>query len=729
MGAGGTKGKDTAPATKLARQSVEVKGVSWDTCTSVFHRLNSRCVLGRLATCCYASGIRDLKIHPSRNIIEAIEYDLFPSPLQGDEYAKMSCHNQDGKLVDHYFDDVRTLHQAFMRGVGLNSKYSLHEGQGAKQERTLPGMETGSISSLRVDDLPRGKFYISFRHTVYTRAYNFGSGVVHKGLQPGTKTSMGIFSQNRPEWAIAEQGCNMFSIVVVPLYDTLGAEAVQHIINQAELRTVVCDVPAKVTKLLSYADGATDNILERIIVIEPITDEETLAQAEELGVEILTFNDVEPPKPEDLATICYTSGTTGTPKGALLTHSNLIACNSGILHACQRYLSFNKDDVHISYLPLAHMFERQALTLLFSVGAKVGFFTGDIKLLADDMMALKPTFFITVPRLLNRLYDRAWTLVQGSAFKTKMLHKALNAKKELLNKGICRNDTIWDTLIFRRARARTGGNVRFVAVGAAPLSEEVLTFARCLFGCTVLEGYGQTECAAAATTTMIGDYTTGHVGAPIQCTMIKLVDVPEMDYYAKQQKGEVCFKGPNVFQGYLKNPEKTAEALDSDGWLHTGDIGAWLPCGQLRIIDRKKDIFKLAQGEYIAPEKVENVYVRSPLVAQVFVHGVSIKSSLVAIVVPDPDVLPGWAKTNQSIEGDMETLCANKDIKDAIMADLNRMAKEGGLKSFEQVKQIHLHHKLFTTEDDLLTPTFKLKRPQARKYFAKELEEIYALVP
>ncbi|XP_019624807.1 PREDICTED: long-chain-fatty-acid--CoA ligase 6-like [Branchiostoma belcheri] len=661
MGAGGTKGKDTAPATKLARQSVEVKG---------------------------------------------------------DEYAKMSCHNQDGKLVDHYFDDVRTLHQAFMRGVGLN------------RNGPCLGWRPGVLAPYE---------WMTY-HEVYTRAYNFGSGVVHKGLQPGTKTSMGIFSQNRPEWAIAEQGCNMFSIVVVPLYDTLGAEAVQHIINQAELRTVVCDVPAKVTKLLSYADGAADNILERIIVIEPITNEETLAQAEELGVEILTFNDVEqmgannpqtklPPKPEDLATICYTSGTTGTPKGALLTHSNLIACNSGILHACQRYLSFNKDDVHISYLPLAHMFERQALTLLFSVGAKVGFFTGDIKLLADDMMALKPTFFITVPRLLNRLYDRAWTLVQGSAFKTKMLHKALNAKKELLNKGICRNDTIWDTLIFRRARARTGGNVRFVAVGAAPLSEEVLTFARCLFGCTVLEGYGQTECAAAATTTMIGDYTTGHVGAPIQCTMIKLVDVPEMDYYAKQQKGEVCFKGPNVFQGYLKNPEKTAEALDSDGWLHTGDIGAWLPCGQLRIIDRKKDIFKLAQGEYIAPEKVENVYVRSPLVAQVFVHGVSIKSSLVAIVVPDPDVLPGWAKTNQSIEGDMETLCANKDIKDAIMADLNRMAKEGGLKSFEQVKQIHLHHKLFTTEDDLLTPTFKLKRPQARKYFAKELEEIYALVP
>ncbi|XP_066283331.1 long-chain-fatty-acid--CoA ligase 6-like [Branchiostoma lanceolatum] len=659
MGAGGTKGKDTTPATRLARQSIDVKG---------------------------------------------------------DDYARMSCHNQDGRLTGHYFDDVRTLHQAFMRGVGIS-----------KNEPCL-GFRPAVLAPYE---------WLTY-HEVHTRSCNFGSGLIHKELKPGC--SLGIFSQNRPEWVIAEQGCNMFSIVVVPLYDTLGAEAVQHIINQAELHTVVCDVPDKVTKLLSYAGGAAaDNILERIIVMQPITDQETLTQAQELGVEILSFQDVEtmgvnnpqdkvPPKPDDLATICYTSGTTGTPKGALLTHSNLIACNGGILHACHRYVSFNKDDIHISYLPLAHMFERQALTLLFSVGAKIGFFQGDIKLLPDDMMTLKPTFFITVPRLLNRMYDRAWTLVQGSAFKTKMLHKALNAKKEMLAKGICRNDTIWDTLIFRRARARTGGNVRFVAVGAAPLSEEVLTFARCLFGCTVLEGYGQTECAAAATTTMIGDYTTGHVGAPIQCTKIKLVDVPEMDYYAKQHKGEVCFKGPNVFQGYLKNPEKTAEAIDSDGWLHTGDIGAWLPCGQLRIIDRKKDIFKLAQGEYIAPEKVENVYVRSPLVAQVFVHGVSIKSSLVAIVVPDPDVLPGWAK-NQGIEGDMDTLCANADIKDAIMADLNRMAKEGGLKSFEQVKQIHLHPRLFSSDDDLLTPTFKLKRPQARKYFAKELEEIYALVP
>eukprot|EP00058_Branchiostoma_floridae_P007092 XP_002592580.1 hypothetical protein BRAFLDRAFT_118910 [Branchiostoma floridae] len=649
MGAGGTKGKETTSATKLARQSIDVKG---------------------------------------------------------EEYARMSCHNQDGKLTDHYFDDVRTLHQAFMRGVRISTN-----------EPCL-GWRPAVLAPYE---------WMTY-HQVYIRAINFGSGLVHKGLQPATTTSLGIFSQNRPEWAIAEQGCNMFSIVVVPLYDTLGAEAVQHIINQAELRTVVCDVPDKVAKLLSYAEGAKDNILERIIIMDPITDQQMLGQAEELGIEILSMQDVEPPKPEDLATVCYTSGTTGTPKGAVLTHSNLIACNGGILHACQRHLSFNKDDIHISYLPLAHMFERQALTLLFSVGAKIGFFQGDIKLLTDDMMALKPTFFITVPRLLNRMYDRAWALVQGSSFKTKMLHKALNAKKELLAKGICRNDTIWDTLIFRKARARTGGNVRFVAVGAAPLSEEVLTFARCLFGCTVLEGYGQTECSAAATTTMMGDYTTGHVGAPIQCSMIKLVDVPEMDYYAKQHKGEVCFKGPHVFQGYLKNPEKTAEAIDSDGWLHTGDIGAWLPCGQLRIIDRKKDIFKLAQGEYIAPEKVENVYVRSPLVAQVFVHGVSIKSSLVAIVVPDPDVLPGWAK-NQGIEGDMETLCANKDVKDAIMAEFSRMAKEGGLKSFEQVKQIHLHHKLFTSDDDLLTPTFKLKRPQARKYFAKELEEIYALVP
>ncbi|XP_008934944.1 PREDICTED: long-chain-fatty-acid--CoA ligase 1-like, partial [Merops nubicus] len=239
------------------------------------------------------------------------------------------------------------------------------------------------------------------------------------------------------------------------------------------------------------------------------------------------------------------------------------------------------------------------------------------------------------------------------------------------------------------------------------------------------EGYGQTECTAGCSLSLPGDWTAGHVGAPMPCSIIKLVDVQEMNYLAARGEGEVCVKGPNVFRGYLKDPEKTAEALDKDGWLHTGDIGKWLPNGTLKIIDRKKHIFKLAQGEYIAPEKIENVYLRCEALAQVFVHGESLQAFLVAIVVPDPETLRSWAK-KKGFEGSYEELCKNKDVKKHILEDMVRIGKESGLKSFEQVKDIFLHTEMFSIENGLLTPTLKAKRPELRKCFQSQIDELYA---
>ncbi|XP_016427678.1 long-chain-fatty-acid--CoA ligase 5-like [Sinocyclocheilus rhinocerous] len=241
----------------------------------------------------------------------------------------------------------------------------------------------------------------------------------------------------------------------------------------------------------------------------------------------------------------------------------------------------------------------------------------------------------------------------------------------------------------------------------------------------IFEAYGQTECTAACSFTMPGDWHTGHVGVPIPCNIVKLVDVEEMNYFASSGEGEVCVKGKNVFRGYLNDPEKTAEALDQDGWLHTGDIGKWLPSGVLKIIDRKKNIFKLAQGEYIAPEKIENVYIRSAPVAQVFVHGDSLQSSLVAIVVPDPEVLPGFAEI-LGVKGSLEELCRNQEIKKAIISDLNKLGREAGLKSFEQVKDLYLHPDMFTIENGLLTPTLKAKRADLTKFFKVQIESLYA---
>lgn len=262
--------------------------------------------------------------------------------------------------------------------------------------------------------------------------------------------------------------------------------------------------------------------------------------------------------------------------------------------------------------------------------------------------------------------------------------------------------------------------------GAAPISPTVLTFLRAALGCQFYEGYGQTECTAGCTLTMPGDWSAGHVGAPLPCNSVKLVDVPEMNYLAANGEGEVCVKGANVFLGYLKDPEKTAEAIDEEGWVHTGDIGKWLPNGTLKIVDRKKHIFKLAQGEYIAPEKIENVYMRSDAVAQVFVHGDSLQACLVAVVVPDPDFLSGWTKRKLGLQGSYEELCGKAEVKAAILEDILRLGKEGGLKSFEQVKSIYVHTELFSIENGLLTPTMKAKRNDLRQHFRPQIDELYA---
>uniref|UniRef100_A0A087XKL3 long-chain-fatty-acid--CoA ligase n=2 Tax=Poecilia formosa TaxID=48698 RepID=A0A087XKL3_POEFO len=358
-------------------------------------------------------------------------------------------------------------------------------------------------------------------------------------------------------------------------------------------------------------------------------------------------------------------------------------------------------------------------------GARIGFFQGDVRRLSDDLIALRPTVFPVVPRLLNRMYDKIFGQANTS-LKRWLLDLAYRRKQAEIEKGIVRTDSIWDRLIFRKVQASLGGHVRIMVTGAAPISPTVLSFLRVAIGCQFYEGYGQTECTAGCTMTLPGDCSAGHVGPPLPCNAIKLVDVTEMNYLAVNGEGEVCVKGPNVFQGYLKDPEKTAETIDADGWLHTGDIGKWLPNGTLKIVDRKKHIFKLAQGEYIAPEKIENIYTRSDAVVQVFVHGDSLQACLVAVVVPDPDFLCSWAKRTMRLQGSYQELCGKAEVKAAILEDMLRLGKEGGLKSFEQVKAIHIHTEMFSIENGLLTPTMKAKRNEMRQLFRSQIDELYA---
>eukprot|EP00887_Chlorella_sp_A99_P004337 scaffold15.g4337.t1 len=259
--------------------------------------------------------------------------------------------------------------------------------------------------------------------------------------------------------------------------------------------------------------------------------------------------------------------------------------------------------------------------------------------------------------------------------------------------------------------------------GASPISAEVFDFLRICFGATVLEGYGMTESSAIISVTPPGETVTGHVGPPNPACEVKLADLPEMGYTNADQpypRGEVCVRGHIVFKGYYRDDANTREALDEDGWLHTGDVGAWLPGGRLKIIDRKKNIFKLAQGEYIAPEKIENVYARSPFVLQSFVYGNSLKAQLVAIVVPDPDYLLPWAKERGLHQADVVT---------SVLKSMLEEGRAAGLKGFEQVATVHLHPEQFSVENGLMTPTFKLKRPQAQAAFQEVIDAMYSRLP
>nr|XP_033798226.1 long-chain-fatty-acid--CoA ligase 5 [Geotrypetes seraphini]XP_033798227.1 long-chain-fatty-acid--CoA ligase 5 [Geotrypetes seraphini] len=643
---------------------------------------------------------------PLRSLI-----DLNQQSVGIQDGARRSALLKNDKLMAYYYEDARTLYEVFQRGLRVS--------------------DNGPCLGYRKPNEPYR--WLSYKQ-VSDRAELLGSGLIHVGCQPSPNQFVGIFAQNRPEWIIAEFACYTYSMVCVPLYDTLGPEAIVFIVNRAELSTVICDKPEKAAILLNNCEKGETPALKIIILMDPF-DKELKEKGTALGVEILSLQELEdlgkehfkkpiPPKPEDLSIVCFTSGTTGDPKGAMLTHENIVADASAFIKTVEISAAIQSSDVAISYLPLAHLFERIVQTVMYCCGAKVGFFQGDIRLITDDMKTLQPTLFPTVPRLLNRIYDKIQSAAQ-SPLKQRLLNFAMARKHGEIRHGIIRNDSVWDKYIFKKVQDTMGGRVRIMITGAAPISPTILTFLRSALGCHIFEAYGQTECAAGCTVSSPGEWKAGHVGSPLTCNIVKLVDVSDMNYFSVNGEGEVCVKGTNVFKGYLKDPEKTSEALDEDGWLHTGDIGKWLPNGTLKIIDRKKNIFKLAQGEYIAPEKIENVYIRSGPVGQVFVHGDSLQSCLVGIVIPDPEVLPDFS-AKLEIKGTYEELCKNPAVKKAILQDMVKLGKAAGLTSFEQVKDIYVHSEMLTIENGFLTPTLKAKRVEVSKHFQSHIDNLYA---
>lgn len=636
-------------------------------------------------------------------------------------------------LHEYYYDDGKTLYELFQRGLKISEN--------------RPCMGYRPIDK---EGNPGPYVWMTYAEC-WAKSLALGAAMNKLDLYPASDDDVplrmvGIFTKNRYEWCVIEQACNAYGGVVVPLYDTLGESAVTYVLNQTGMSTVFCSALETPKLMKAKTDHASLTSFKTIVQFEDVTDEQR-AECEAGGITLRSFNEVldigranpmdpTPPSPDTVATFCYTSGTTGDPKGAMLTHKNIVADVAGAVRAG---VVINSDDRHLSYLPLAHMFERVVQAAVWQNGGAVGFYQGSPLKLLEDLGELRPTLFPSVPRLYNKIYDKVMAAA-SSGVKGALFAKGFAAKKYWLDRGHLEYK-FWDNLIFNKVKAKLGlDRVRLMLTGSAPISAHVMDFLRIVFSAHVLEGYGQTECAAAATVTPMGDQgSAGHVGIPLACNEVRLVDVADMGYkvtdtthgegegaIACRGRGEIWFRGPNVFAGYYKNAAKTAEAIDEDGWLHSGDIGVWLPQGYLKIVDRKKNIFKLAQGEYIAAEKIENIYLASSFVAQAFVYGDSLQSCLVAIIVPDVDYYKAWAPTQAAFKRmSFEDACRSAEFNKIVAADMLVQAKAKKLHSFECAKAIHLESTVFSVDNELLTPTFKLKRKQAKEKYQTIIDGLY----
>ena len=570
-----------------------------------------------------------------------------------------------------------------------------------------------------------------------------GYGLHHLGLTETDEEGhsfIGIYSKNREEWLTTDLACISQSITSVPLYDVQQLDSISMIADQTQMRAVVCPDKLAVNLIKLRKEGQASSI--RYVITFEAASGELKAEAEAVGLKIYSLREVSelvangeehPPTPESWFTICYTSGTTGKSKGAVITHRNMISTMAG---AWETGLMFSHQDTYLSYLPLAHMMERAICHLLLGSGAGIGYFGGDVQKLKEDLAALRPTLFVSVPRLYCRFYDAIKQMFSGAkGVKGSLIAKGLKAKEERYAATGELTHGFWDKLVFDKVKAVLGGRVRLMLTGSAPIAGDILHFLRIVFSCPLIEGYGQTETCAGSVVTSVLDIETGIIGGPISALELKLVDVPDMEYFSTDRdtagrptpRGEICMRGPPVFQGYYKSPELTEEALDNEGWLHSGDIGMVLPhSGAFKIIDRKKNFFKLAQGEYVAAEKIEIILAKSFYVGQIFVYGDSFQSYLVAIVVPEEAyVRKEWANEHGYSHGTpFEEMCRDQKLKEKVLDDMNKKGKEGKLLGFEAVKKIHLEPVAWTPED-LLTPTQKLMRFQAKKRYIDILQKLY----
>ncbi|CCD25177.1 medium-chain fatty acid-CoA ligase FAA2 NDAI_0E03600 [Naumovozyma dairenensis CBS 421] len=607
------------------------------------------------------------------------------------------------------------------------------------------------------------QYYWESYQTVNDRSQAFGSGLLSlvntKRGKPLRSNDfiVSILSHNTPEWIIADFACQAYSLTNTALYETLGPQTSEYIMNLTEspvlifaksniynilrilpkfkhLNTLICtedltkeELSLFNTSLLSISENSKN---EKISMF-------SLKQVETIGK--LNQIPLIPPNPDSVYTISFTSGTTGLPKGVEMTQRNITSGIAFSMSTFYKVVAKRGQQLHdICFLPLAHIFERMLIAWDLSQGVGLGFLhQPDPTVLVEDLKILKPDAIALVPRILTRFEAGIKNSLDKSTFQKNVANNILDSKVSRFTSRGGPDKSLMNFLVFHRVlidKIRTSlglNNASYIVTGSAPISKDTLLFLRSALDIGVRQGYGLTESFAGICLSEPHERDVGSCGAIGISAECRLRSVPEMGYdAAKDLKGELLLRGPQIFSKYFKNPEETSKAIDSNGWFATGDIGFIDGKGRLHIIDRVKNFFKLAHGEYIAPEKIENLYLSScPYITQIFVYGNPLKNHLVGVLGLDiPGVQAALEKKNRIVKSwTDEQLIDNLNLDPQLRLQLLKLVNKytKGLQGFEKLHNIYVGLEPLTVEDDVITPTLKIKRMNASKRFKKELDALY----
>jgi long-chain acyl-CoA synthetase len=570
----------------------------------------------------------------------------------------------------------------------------------------------------KVDKQYRGISFQEYRQSVEL----FALGLASLGVQRGDR--LAIISENRPEWIVADMAMVCLGAVNVPIYPTLTPKQIEFIFNDAGVTCAIVSNTlqfGKVQKIrddvrtLRYVITMTEHDAGNDSTVLSFSD--VIERGREYKQNHQTYfeESLKQAKPEDLLTIIYTSGTTGNPKGVMLTHHNL-ASN---IQASADVIPFGPTDVLLSFLPLCHSFERMAgYYTAMACGATVAY-AESVETVRDNLLEVRPTIVTTVPRLFERIHSRIIKQIDSSPpLRQKIFHWALNVgrayakakKRGRVSAFLRAQHALADALVYKKLKARTGGRMRFFVSGGAALPKQLGEFFEAV-GIQIIEGYGLTETSPVLCVNRLDDYKFGTVGRPIPGVEIKIAE-----------DGEILARGPNIMKGYYNNPTATAEAIDTEGWFHTGDVGMFDAEGHLMITDRKKHLFVSSGGKNIAPQPIENHFLESKLIDQFVLIGDG-RMFLTALIVPEFDVLKEWAQSQGIHSTDVPDLIAHPAVRKKFQAEIDAIQKD--LPNYERVRRFELLSQALTVENGEITPTLKVKRKVVEQKYAHLIEKMY----